>query len=387
MVVNSARLLVLVAAAVPLAYYLAAIACALAFFGRRNREIPDSCPPVSILKPIRGLSRETYQNFASFCRQDYLRYELLFCADDAGDLAIPIVLDLMTEFPQLPIRLLIGAPAAASNNKVAKLCRLAGEASCNLLVISDSDIRVNPDYLRRVVAPFCDEQVGAVTCLYRGITTRSLWSELENVDLTSSFIPGVLVAWRLKLRFALGATMAVRRQALADIGGFESLANVAADDHELGRRIAACGYRVEIAHSIVETECASGNFPQFFQHHLRRAIVARESQPLGHFGFLFAQGLPWTIAAIALAGSRVAVGFVAVYLVLRLAVALTVGGWGLHDRLIRKKWWLLVFDDALAFVVWLVSLVASRVVWQGSVYNVRDGRLEPASAIKPDASI
>jgi len=384
---NSARWLVLIAAAIPLAYYAAAIACAVAFFGRQNQKISDFCPPVSVLKPIHGLDRETYQNLASFCRQQYPNYELLLCVGEAEDPAIPIIQGLMAQFSQVPVRLLIGTRTAGSNNKVAKLCRLAAEASHDLLVASDADIRVEPDYLRRVVAPFCHERVGAVTCLYRGITEPNLWSELEDVAITSNFFAGVLVAWKLRLRFALGATMAVRRQALAEIGGFETLANLAADDHELGKRIGARGYRVEIAHSIVETECVARSFSEFFRHHVRRAIVTRESQPLGHLGFLFAQGLPWTIAAMALAPSRIAAGFVAAYVVLRLGVAFSVGVWGLCDRLIRRKWWLVPFDDALGFVVWLISLFASRVVWQGSVYNVRHGCLVPTSTNKPGASL
>jgi ceramide glucosyltransferase len=333
------------------------------------------------------LDRETYQNLASFCRQQYPNYELLLCVGEVEDPAIPIIQGLIAEFPQLSVRLLIGTRTTESNNKVAKLCRLAAEASHDLLVVSDADIRVEADYLRRVVAPFCHDRVGAVTCLYRGITEPSFWSELQDVAITSNFIPGVLVAWKLGLRFALGATMAVRRRALAEIGGFEALTNLAADDHELGKRIAAHGYRVEIAHTVAETECVARTFPEFFRYQLRRAVVTRESQPLGHLGFLFAQGLPWTIVAMALARSRMAAGFVAAYLALRLGVAFTVGVWGLRDRLIRRKWWLLVFDDALGFVVWLVSLVASRVVWQGSVYNVRHGYLVPASTIKPGSSL
>lgn len=374
---NSIRFLALAAATAPLIYYAAAIICGLAFFRKRSRRVPGSCPPVSILKPIRSLHRETYQNLASFCDQRYPVYELVFGVDEAEDPALPVIRKLMAEFPQLPIRLLVGTRIEASNNKVAKLCRLADEARYDLLVVSDADIRVGPDYLRQVAAPFSHDQVGAVTLLYRGITAPSLWSELEDANLTSNFIPGVLVAWRLRFRFALGATMAVRRQALAAIGGFEALADVAADDHELGRRVASRGYGVEIARYTVQTECASRSFRDYFQHHLRRAVVTRESQLAGHLGFLFAQGLPWTLLQMMLGSSRLAVGFVAAYLALRLGVAFTIGAWGLRDSLLRRKWWLPILDDAVSFIVWLVSLFARHVIWQGSVYRVRQGRLVP----------
>ncbi|HEY6290965.1 MAG TPA: bacteriohopanetetrol glucosamine biosynthesis glycosyltransferase HpnI [Terriglobia bacterium] len=376
---NTVRWLVLAGAAAPLAYYAAAIACALVYFSKPNPEAPGFGPPVSVLKPMRGLNRETYRNLASFCRQQYSRYELLFGVDDARDPAVPIIHDLMAEFPDLPIRLLAGTPAVGSNNKVAKLCRLAGEASYDLLVASDGDIRVPPDYLRRVVAPFADSRVGAVTCLYRGLAESGLWSQLEDVALTSSFLPGVLVARKLGVKFALGATMGVRRQALAGIGGFESLADVAADDHELGNRIAARGSQVELARTVVETECGSRSFAEYWQHQLRWAVVTRESQPRGHLGFLFAQGLPWAMAVVALAPWRISAGFVVAYVALRLGVAFTVAVWGLGDPVVRRKGWLVLLADALGFVVWLASLGASRVVWQGSVYDVRKGILMPVN--------
>jgi len=371
------RWLIVAGAAAPLAYYAVAIVCALACFRRPAREVSGFSPPVSVLKPVRGLSRETHRNLASFCRQQYPQYELLFCVDHARDPAVPLIRGLMAEFPDLPIRLWLEAPAAGTNNKVVKLCRLAGEASYDLLVASDDDIRVQPDYLRRVVAPFADPRVGAVTCLYRGLTESSFWSQLEDAALTSNFLPGALLAWTFGLRFALGATMAVRRQALDEIGGFASLADAAADDHALGHRLAARGFRVELARALVETECRSRSLAEYWRHLLRWAVVTRESQPLGHLGFLFAQGLPWTIAVVALAPWRISAGCVAAYLALRFGVAFTVGVWGLGDPVLRRKWWLALAADALGFAVWLASLAARRVVWQGSAYEVRRGRLIP----------
>jgi ceramide glucosyltransferase len=372
------RWLALAAAAAPALYYLAALGCACFFFRRRHQPMPDFCPPVSILKPMRGLDRETYQNLASFCRQRYSKYELLICVDSAQDAAIPVIQKLMADFPHLSIRLLIGSPASGSNNKVTKLCRLAGEARYDLLVASDSDIRVDPDYLRRVVLPFRDRSMGAVTCLFRGRSGPSLWSELEDVTLTSDFLAGVVVARRLGVKFLLGATMAVRRQALDRMGGFEALADAAADDHELGSRIAACGYRVEFADTTVETECSSRSFADFFQHQLRRAVVTRESQPWGHFGLLCVQALPWAIVAVALAPSRtIAAGYAAAYLALRPGLAFAVGVWGLRDSLLKRKWWLVFLGDTFGFMVWLASLFANRVVWQGTTYYVSHRRLIP----------
>ncbi len=376
MLLTALRWLALAAAAAPLIYYLAAVICALGFFRKRHEPVPDFCPPVSILKPMRGLDRQTYENLASLCRQRYPTYELLICVDNADDAAIPVIQKLIADFPNTSIQLLVGSSESGSNNKVNKLCRLAGEARYDLLVASDSDIRVDPDYLSCMALPFRDQTVGAVTCLYRGIAGSSVWSELEDVALTSDFLPGVLVARKLGVKFLLGATMAVRRQALDQIGGFEALADAAADDHELGSRVAACGYRVEFAHTTVETECTSRNFADFFRHQLRWAVVTRESRPWGHFGFLFAQGLPWAILAAALAPSRtIALAYIAAYVLLRLASAFTVGVWGLRDSLLTRKWWYVFLTDALGFGIWLASLFATRVVWQNRVYEVRDQHL------------
>ena len=277
----------------PFVYYLAATFCAWDFFRRRREVTADFTPPVSVLKPLKGLEHEAYENLASFCRQDYPEYEILFAVDTRRDSAIPIVERLIRDFPSVPIRLLVGSAIPGPNNKVAKLCRLLPEARYELLVMSDSDIRVKPDYLRSVVSPFRDPSVGAVTCLYLGMTEPNLWSELEDLNLTSDFLPSTLVARKLEgMNFALGATIAVTRSRLAEIGGFEALADCAADDHELGRRIAARGYRVELAPCTVQTLCASSTARQFFLHHLRWGVVIRHCRPWGYAGLFLHRACP-----------------------------------------------------------------------------------------------
>jgi ceramide glucosyltransferase len=385
--VISFRNLILACAAVPLIYYAAATVCAWAFFRNREELPSDFTPPLSVLKPMHGTYRDTYGNLASFCRQDYPEYELLFGVNSADDPAIAVIRRLVAEFPGLPIRSAIGTSPiklrptySGSNDKVVKLCRLEQEARYDLLVASDGDIRVEPNYLRRVAAAFRDSRVGVVTSLYRGNTEPNLWSELEDLSLTTDFLAGVLVARKLGLKFALGATMAARREALAAIGGFESLVNAAADDHELGRRAAAHGFALGFAETVPETECSTHNLRSYFRHHLRWAVVTRTSQLWGHVGFLFAHGLPWAILAVILAPSwMTAAGFAAAYLVLRMGLAFVLGSWGLRDPLVRKKWWLVPFRDALAFVIWFASLFATRVHWQDAAYDVRHGRLIPAT--------
>jgi len=375
------RWAILAITVLPFVYYLAATLCAWEFFRRHCEVTADFSPPVSVLKPLRGLEHEAYENLASFCRQDYPEYEIVFAVGDGRDPAIPIIEKLISDFPSVPMRLLAGSGTPGSNNKVAKLCRLEREARHELLVVSDSDIRVKPDYLRRVVSPFRDPSVGAVTCLYVGMTERNLWSELEDLNLTSDFLPSTLVARKLEgMNFALGATMAVTRSRLAEIGGFEALADCAADDHELGRRIAARGYRVELAPCTVQTLCASSTAREFFEHHWRWGVVTHHCRPWGYAGLLFTQGLPWSLAAAAVAPSRLtAIGYLSTYLVTRLAMAFTFGAHGLKDPLLPRKWWLIPLRDAVGFFIWAATLFSNRVSWRESKFYVRRGRLIPVT--------
>jgi ceramide glucosyltransferase len=376
------RWAVLAIAVLPFVYYLAATFCAWDFFLRRCELSPDFVPPVSILKPLKGLEREAYENLASFCRQDYPEYEILFAVDDARDSAIPIIERLIRDFPRVPIRLLVGLSITGSNNKVAKLCRLQPAARHELLVMSDSDIRVEPDYLRRVVSPFRDPSVGAVTCLYRGMTDPNLWSELEDLNLTTDWLASTLVARKLGgVNFALGATIAVTRSRLAEIGGFEALADCAADDYELGRRIAARGYRVELAPCAIQAFCASGTARQFFLHHLRWGVLIRHCRPWGYAGLLFTKGLPWSLAAAMVAPSRLAaIGYLCIPLAARLAMAFSFGAYGMKDPLVHRKWWLIPLLDAVEFSIWVVALFSNRISWRGSNFYVRRGRLIPVTA-------
>jgi len=376
------RWAILAIATLPFVYYLIATFCAWDFFRRRREPSADFAPPVSILKPLKGLEREAYENLASFCRQDYPEYEILFAVDDDRDPAIPIIERLTRDFPRVPIRLLVGTTIPASNNKVAKLCRLQPVARHETLVMSDGDIRVKPDYLRRAVSPFRDPTVGAVTCLYRGMTDSNLWSELEDLSLTTDWLASTLVARKFEgVTFALGATIAVTRSRLAEMGGFEALADCAADDYELGRRIAALGYRVELVPCEIQTHCASGTPRQFFLHHLRWGVVIRHCRPWGYAGLLFTKGLLWSLAAAMVAPSRlVAIGYLAIPLAARLAMAFSFGSYGMKDPLLPKRWWLIPLRDALELFIWVATLFSNSVIWRGSKYYVRRGHLIPATS-------
>lgn len=374
------RWALLVLALAPFAYYLLAITAALRFFRNRPPVIKNFAPPVSVLKPIRGLDREAYENYASFCSQEYPQFEILFGVTESDDPAVPVIEKLIRDFPQCKIRLLIGAEPLGTGDKVNKLCRMVREAKHEILIISDSDIRVASGYLYAVAAPFADPRVGAVTCLYRGLTDGSLVSEMEALGNTSDFDAGVLSAWQLGgVDFTLGATMATTKTRLAEIGGFESLVDHFSDDYELGHRIAALGYRVEVTTFPVFTVFPAQTLAQCFRHQVRWTLTMKHSQPWGHFSLIFTHGLPWAILAACIAPSwGLAAFYLAGYVVLRGLMAWTVGVWGVRDPILRRKMYLVPLRDAFAFVVWLTSFFKRRIEWRGAEYYIVDKRLVPA---------
>jgi ceramide glucosyltransferase len=371
------RDVLLLLAVASFAYYLLAIVAASKFYGRPSAS--DFSPPVSILKPIRGLDREAYENFASFCRQDYPEFEILFCVTDDQEPAIPVIRKLIADFPARPIHLLIGSDPLGASDKVNKLCRMVREARNNIVIVSDSDVRVEPGFLRAVAAPFADSAVGGVTCLYRGLTDGSFAATLEALGNTADFAPGVLVAWLFGgVDFMLGAVMTTTKNRLAEIGGFESLVNYFCDDYELGNRIAARGHRVELSRFPVDIVYPRESIGDAFRHQLRWNLSIRYSRPWGHLGLIFTQGLVWSLVGISLAQSWFAVfAFTAGYALLRYEMALTAGARGMQDTLVRRRLWMLPVRDAFAFVVWLASFFPQRIRWRDREFYVRDKRLVP----------
>lgn len=381
MVLHAIRWVVLIAALVPSAYYLIAIYCQWDYFREMRkpaREESDFLPPASVLKPVRGVDDDAYANFASFCRLDYPEYEILFAVADADDPVLPLLQKLQAEFPHRAIRVITGVPQLGANRKLNNLARLSQEACHDLLVISDSDIRVAPDYLRRVAAPLANPRVGLVTAFFRGITRGSLGAQLEALVLSAETVPNALVARKMegKVQFAFGWTIATTKEHLRAIGGFESMVNVHSDDFEFGNRIANRGLEIVLLPSPVDMIFAPESLRQFLAHEMRWAIGLKNVRPLGYLGLLFTFGLPWTIAAMLLAqGGSWAVGYLAIYLVLRLNQVWLAGAWGLQDPVTRKSWWLIPLRDAINFAVWVIGFFRNRIVWRGVSYRVKKGML------------
>jgi ceramide glucosyltransferase len=371
---------ILILAAAPLVYYALATMIALRFFRReRARAFPPYTPPVSLLKPVRGVDFASRENFTSFCTQDYPEYEILFAVNDERDPAVPLIQELVARFPDRRIRLLVGAEHLGANRKVNKLARLAREALHDVLVLTDGDVRVGPNFLREVVAPLQDKGIGGVTSFYRAIVEKNLYAQLEAVGTASDFFPGVLMAqWTEGIRFALGASIATTREWLAKMGGFESIAGTLADDYELGNRIAKAGGKILLSRESVWTMYPAQTFRTFWNHQVRWARTIRLCRPFSYVGLLFTQGLPWTLLAAFLAPANwIALAYLAAYMLLRFSVAWTVGVWGVRDEVLRRKLWLVPLRDAAHFVVWLASFASNRIHWAGVDYAIRQGRMIP----------
>jgi ceramide glucosyltransferase len=364
--------------AAPLVYYLLAMLAALQFFRReRARILPDYCPPISVLKPVRGVDFGTYENFVSFCRQNYPDYEILFAVNEANDPAVAVIQRVIKEFPQVRIRLLVGAEHLGANRKVNKLARLSREAQNNVLVLTDGDVRVGSDFLSEIVAPLQDKKIGAVTSFYRAIAEENMGAKLEAVGAAGDFFAGVLLArWKEGIRFALGASIATTKEWLGKVGGFESIADTLADDYELGLRIAKAGGEIVLSREPVWTLYPAQTFSSFWHHQLRWARTVRLCRPVSYLGLLFTQGLPWTVLTVLIAPANWIAGiYLIAYLALRFGMAWTVGVWGVGDKVLRRNLWLVPPRDAIYFVVWLASFGSNRIRWGTGEYLVRKGRM------------
>jgi ceramide glucosyltransferase len=374
-----AKDLPLVLCAIPFIYYGIALFSSWRFFRLPKRALNHFAPPVSVLKPLKGLDPGAYENFASFCRQDYPDYEIVFCLDADDEAAIAVINKLTADFPQRRIRVLRGALGAGSNDKVMKLARLVNEAAHEIVVISDSDVYARPDYLRNVVAPLENPAVGASTCLYVSNDEQTVAEHLQTIGMISDFYAGILVARQLDgVKFALGPTIATTKARLAEFGGYASIDNRPGDDLLVGRLIAEHGHKVELLPYAIDTVADYGSLADLVHKRLRWVVVMRHMRPKGHLGLLFTQGLPWSLAAIVFHPTEaVATAFLGTYIAMRVAMTWVVGVWGLKQHTLWKQMILIPAWDAMAFSIWLFSFLRSTIRWRGGNYYIRDGQLVP----------
>lgn len=374
-------------AAIPFIYYFLALFSSWKFFrrNRRSSQTVDFLPAVSNLKPIRGLDNEAYENFRSYCMQDYPDYELLFGIGDGDEAVLEVIERLKREFPERRIRVIHVSGHTAPNDKVVKLKSMVNEASNEVLVINDSDVRVRPNYLRSVVAPLSDPKVGAVTCLYVSTHEHTFLQKLQSIGMICDFYPGILVAWQLDgVKFAFGQTIVTTRKNLAGFGGYAALENRPADDLLVGRLVAEQGLEVELLPYAVETVADFRSLREFFFKRLRWMTVMRHMRPWGHLGLIFTQGLAWSIAAFAVRPTmRVALAYLGGYLTIRIATTWLIGVWGLKQKGVWKKMALVPLWDAWALVIWLLSFGRKSIRWRDIDYRIRGGTLVPVAPPAP----
>jgi ceramide glucosyltransferase len=367
-------------------YYLLVLWSARSFVRASRQPLPDYCPPVSILKPVKGLDPEMYASFASHCKQDYPgEYELLFAAGSPDDPAIEAIERLRREFPEHSIQLILCPEKLGANGKVSSLAQALPHARFDYILISDSDILVSPWYLRRIMASFdaagsgsADKKVGMVTALYRGKAHRTIASRMEALGIATDFAPNVLTARMLEggIRFGLGSTLAVSREALEAIGGLLPLADFLADDYQLGERIAGKGFEVVLSREVVETSVPPYTFSGFLAHQVRWARTVRDARPPGYFGTVLTYGLAWALLNVIASGASLeSLALLSIAVAARAAVALLVGTELLGDRQVLRDLWLLPARDLVMLGVWAWSYAGTTVRWRGDEFTIKDGKL------------
>ena len=410
---QSVEIATTVLAVAGIGYYLAALVAAWVYLAARRAPLQAFAPGVSILKSLKGLDPGMIDAFRSHCRQSYAgEYELLFGVSSLADPAAAAVEQLQREFPERAIRLIECPAILGSNGKVGTLVQLVPHARHEYLLINDSDITVSPRYLERVMGCFATEaapsgakapidsvglmrglkppppsessssaqEVGLVTALYRGRAHGTLPSRLEALGIATDFQASVLLSKVVEggIHFGFGSTLAVSREALDKAGGLLPLVNNLADDYQLGVRVSQAGYRVALSAEVVETGIPAYGWRGFLDHQMRWARTIRDARPWGYAGLVFIHGLAWALINVLASGfSPVSLGLLGMSLLLRLALAMTVGAEVLGDRQVLRSLWLLPLRDLVAMGVWVAGFAGNTIVWRGERFLLRNGKLYP----------
>jgi ceramide glucosyltransferase len=367
---------------IPIVILLALLAGALVFSALTviaalrylSMQLPEllSTEPVSILKPLAGLDADLESNLRTFFEQDYPAFEILFAVRERDDPAVPVVEKLQREYSKIPSRLLVTGEPPYPNAKVFSLDRMLHASAHDLVVMSDSDIRVTPAMLQTIAAEFQDPHLGVATCPYRAIAGSSFWSKIEALGMNTDFLAGILVARMLEgMRFAVGPTIAARRHALESIGGFDRLKDYLAEDFVMGKFAAEAGHRVSLSSYVIEHHIGSSpDFRHNAAHRIRWTRSTRRSRPAGYLGQLFTMPLP--LALLVIAWNPLWWPVLPVTLAIRGIAAWTVAELVLRARL---NWLLLPLEDIAGFCFWIAGFFGNTIVWRGRRYRLEsDGR-------------
>jgi ceramide glucosyltransferase len=334
----------------------------------------EPLPPVSILKPLSGDDLGLEENLRSFFEQDYPDFEILFAVRHPKDAAVAVMERVRGHYPGVPSRLIVTGEAPYPNAKVFSLDRMLAAARHDLLVMADSDVRVTPALLATLAAEFQNERTGVITCPYRAVPGASPWSTLEAISLNTEFLSGVLVArWLEGMRFALGPTIAARRQVLIRLGGFDTLQEYLAEDFVMGKLAAEAGWDVVLSSYVIEHRIGSQLLAANLRHRMRWNRSTRRSRPWGYLGQIFTHPLPLALLLVAVQPSWWPLA--AFTAILRAAASRATAGRVLRDPLTGRLWWLVPLADIASFLLWLAAFFGNTIVWRGRKYVLlRDGR-------------
>ena len=363
-------------------YYCLALYAAIDFLATPTTVDTTFHPPVSILKPLCGLDRNTYENLASFCRQDYPTYQIIFGIQDSSDPVVTVAKQLMRDFPAIDIDLVVSDRTIGANRKISNLANALTAAKYDTLLIADSDIQVGADYLMQVVQPLRKKTVGVVTCTYRCLT-QGWTAAFEALGITTELAPTVLVSRKLTgMTFGIGATIVLRRSVLEAIGGFPAVANYLHDDFHLGRMPTDLGYQVVLSHYVVSHVLATTSVTGFMQHQTRWNRGIRFAQPWGYTGQIFTFGTVASLLFVLTAhGSTLSWLVLGITWTFRLAMAWMVGVKVLRDPTAKRLLWLVPLSDLVRCALWCYSFTGNSIEWRGQQLTLSEsGKLVSLSS-------
>jgi ceramide glucosyltransferase len=338
-------------------------------------------PPVSVLKPVHGLDARMKENIESFFRQDYPAYEIIFAADEADDAALPLIREICARYPNIPTRIMVtGQPPWPNAQNYCFHC-MTEVAAYDILVTSDSDVEVAPNYLREVVPPLLDPKVGAVTCVFRGKSAGGVWADLDAIGQSVEFTAGVVTANLLEgMKFGLGPTIVVRKDSLAAMGGFAAAREYLSNDFVVGNFIQRAGYQIVLSRHVVDHISPSMTFRRMWERQLRWAMGTRYSRPKGHIGsgltFAAPFGILGLIAGLAFGYPRLGIALFAIAVLSRMAECWIIGWWTARDRAALR--WILIYPlrELHGFIIWCASYLSKRSLWRDNRYELlKGGRL------------
>lgn len=358
-------------------FSLAAIYAAREFFQMAPKAGLDFSPPISILKPIRGSDGGAYQNFASFCRQEYPQYQVVFGVRDEADPVKEVLERLIRDFPNVDIQIARCGRNVGTNPKISTLIQMQGKAKHPFWLVCDSDIRVDQDYLKRLIQPMVDPAVGAVTCMCRSLS-KGWIGTLEALRESTEFCPHVLVARKLEgIRFGLGSSILVRREVLDQIGGISPIADYLADDFQLGNRVAKAGYAVMLSDVVVQHDLSITSFKELLRRQIRWNRGIRVCRPWGYRGLIFTHGVPASLMLLFVNhGSALSWALFGAVWISRLAMAHIIGARYLSDRAARKFLWWVPVQDLISFALWGMGLFGNAVSWRDQDFRLtKEGKL------------